>query len=96
MKRYFDREDFIEFLNLLEEGKYTKLFTESIENNNTEYNFLKTKFKDTVIILYDHPYGGIGIISDNPPYDWEDIAEGVFDDLECDGEYKVYIEENKT
>ena len=92
MKRYFDRENFISFLNLLEENKYTKLFTESLEGDITEYNFLKTKFKNTDIILYDHPYCCIGIIQDTPPYDWEEVAEGVFEDLESNGECKVFIE----
>lgn len=92
MKRYFSKEDFICFLNLLEEEKKTKLFTESLEGGVTEYTFLKTKFCDIDIILYDHPYGCVGIIQDTPPYDWEDVAEGVFDDLENYGECKVFIE----
>lgn len=92
MKRYFDREGFIDFLNLLEKDKYTKLFTESFEEEIAEYKFLKTEFDGTEIILYNHPYGEVGIIQDWSHYDWTDVAEGVFDDLENDGEYRVFIE----
>ena len=93
MKRYFDREDFISFLNLLEDNKITNLYTESGEDGSiSEYHFMKTEFCGNTIILYDHPYCCVGIIQDTPPYDWEDCAEGVFEDLESDGDYKVFIE----
>ena len=93
MKRYFNLPDFIVFLNLLEDNKPTKLFTESIEDGNiAEYTFMKIKFNNNDIILYGTPYGCAGIIQDTPVTPWDDYAEGVFEDLICNGEYKVFIE----
>ena len=93
MKRYLESEDFIEFLTNLKENKITELFTESIEDNSiTTYNFLKMKFSDNTIILYDAPYCCTGIIQDSSVAPWDDYAEGVFEDLTMNDEYKVYIE----
>ena len=61
MKRYFSKEDFICFLNLLEADKYSKVFVEYVEDGSTEeVNFLKIDFKGKFtyeVILYDHPSG---------------------------------------
>ena len=65
MKRYFDLEDFITFLNLLEDNKVTPLFTESVEDGSIEkHNFMKMMFSDNTIILYDHPMCQTGIIQE--------------------------------
>lgn len=92
MKRYFDLNDFITFLNLLEEDKTSKVFTESLEDESTEaYEFRKIKFAEETIVLYEHYSGEIGIIQDSPVAPWEDYAEGVYEDLVRDGEYKLFI-----
>ena len=93
MKRYFDLMDFITFLNLLEDNKVTPLFTESVEDGSIEkYNFMKMMFSDNTIILYDHPMCQTGIIQDSPVAPWEDYAEGVYEDLTMNDEYKIFIE----
>ncbi len=92
MKRYFDLKDFITFLNLLEEGKVTKLYSECLEDSSVgESNFLKMQFAGNDIILYDHPSGHVGIIQDTPVAPWEDYAEGVYEDLVQEGECKLFI-----
>lgn len=92
MKRYFSKEDFITFINLLEEDKTTKVFTESMEDGSVEsHEFRKTEFAGETIVLYECYAGGIGIIQDTPVAPWEDYAEGVWDDLVREGEYKVFI-----
>jgi hypothetical protein len=95
-KRYFSKEDFVCFLNLLEADKYSKVFVEYVEDGSTEeVNFLKMDFKGRFtyeVILYDHPSGSVGIIQDTPVSPWEDYAEIVYDDLIMNGEYKMFIE----
>lgn len=93
MKRYFSKEDFITFINLLEEDKTTKVVTESVEDGSVEFHeFRKIMFAGETIVLYECYAGGIGIIQDTPVAPWEDYAEGVFDDLVRNDEFKVYIE----
>ena len=93
MKRYFSKEDFICFINLLEENKPTKLFTESLEDGSVNsYNFMKIQFAGETIILYEFYAGGVGIIQDTPVAPWEDYAEGVFEDLTMNDEYRVFVE----
>ena len=93
MKKYFDLNYFIAFLGLLENNKDTKLFTESAEDGSiSSYNFMKLQFAGETIILYESYCGGTGIIQDSPVAPWEDYAEGVFEDLVRDGDYKVFIE----
>lgn len=93
MKRYFDLKDFITFLTFLEIDKTSKVFTESLEDESTEaYEFRKINFAGETIVLYEHYSGEIGIIQDSPVAPWEDYAEGVFEDLVRDGDYKVFIE----
>ena len=95
MKRYISKEDFITFLNLLEDSKVTKLFTESVEDGSIDsYSFMKLQFAGETIILYESYYGGIGIIQDTPVAPWEDYAESVWEDLIREDEYKVFIEGN--
>ena len=92
MKRHFDLKDFITFLNLLEDNKVTPLFTESVEDGSIEkHNFMKMMFSDNTIILYDHPMCQTGIIQDSPVAPWEDYAEGVYEDLTMNDEYKLFI-----
>ena len=94
MKRYFDLEDFITFLNLLENNKVTSLFTESLEDGSIDkHNFMKMEFSKNLIILYDHPSYTVGIIQDTPVAPWEDYVEAVYNDLIMNGEYKIFIEE---
>lgn len=93
MKRYFSKEDFISFLNLLECGKVTPLHTESVEDRSTDtYYFMKEVFLGEEIILYQIYSGGVGIIQDTPVAPWEDYAEGVWEDLVREDEFKVFIE----
>ena len=93
MKRYFDLKDFVTFLNLLEDNKVTPLFIESVEDGSIEkHNFMKMMFSNNTIILYDHPMCQTGIIQDSPVAPWDDYAEGVYDDLTMNDEYKLFIE----
>ena len=92
MKRYFSKEDFICFLNLLECGKITPLHTESVEDESTDtYYFMKEVFLGEEIILYQIYSGGVGIIQDTPVAPWEDYAESVWEDLGREDEFKVFI-----
>lgn len=99
MKRYFDLKDFIVFLNLLEVGKPTKLYVETIpyeeevEGDIEECVFEKINFCGEDIILYDTLRGSFGLIQDTPVAPMEDYAEGVFEDLEQEGECRVFIKE---
>lgn len=93
MKIYFDILDFITFLNLLEENKPDKVFTESLEDGSiAAHTFMKMQFSSNTIILYDHPSCCVGIIQDSPVAPWEDYAEAVFEDLTVSGEHHMYIE----
>ena len=93
MKRYFSKEDFIGFLNLLECGKVTPLYTESVEDSSIDkHNFMKMEFSGDTIILYDHPMCQVGIIQDSPVAPWDDYAEGVYEDFTMNDEYKLFIE----
>lgn len=93
MKRYFDLKDFLTFLTLLEENKVTDLFTESVEDGSVEkYQFIRMNFAGSDIILHDHPSKTIGIIQDYPYASWDGYAEGVYEDLVQEGEYKLFIE----
>ena len=97
MKRYFNLEDFITFLNLLEVGKPASLFVESvayeeeIEGEIEECKFQKINFCGEDIILYDTLKGSIGLIQDSPVAPWKDYAEGVYVDLVQGGEYELFI-----
>ena len=92
MKKYFDLKDFITFLNLLKVGKTTKLYSECLEDGFVyTHKFLKMKFANSSIILYDHPSGHIGIIQDTPVTPWNDYAKGVYEDLVQEGEYELFI-----
>ena len=93
MKRYFSKEDFISFLNLLECGKVIPLYTESVEDGSIDtYYFMKEVFLEEKVILYQIYSGGVGIIQDTPVAPWEDYAEGVWEDLVREGEFNVFIE----
>lgn len=93
MRRYFSKEDFVTFINLLEENKSTKVFTECLEDGDIEaYNFMKINFNSNTIVLYDHPAGCVGIIQDTPVAPVEDYSESVYDDFECNGDFKIFIE----
>ena len=93
MKRYFDLKDFVTFLNLLEVNRTTELYSECLEDGFVyTHKFLKMEFGNSSIILYDHPSGHVGIIQDTPVAPWDDYAEGVYEDLTMNDEYKVFIE----
>ena len=93
MKRYFNLEDFLQFLNLLEDNKPTELYTESMEDGSiSKHSFMKMMFSGNTIILYDHPYAVTGIIQDSPLQTWEELAEAVYEDLIVDGEYKMFTD----
>lgn len=93
MRRYFSKEDFVTFINLLEENKSTKVFTECLEDNSIQaYNFMKINFSGNIIVLYDHPACYVGIIQDTPVAPIEDYSESVYDDFECNGDFKIFIE----
>ena len=89
MKRYFSKEDFISFLNLLECGKVTSLHTESVEDGSTDtYYLMKEVFLEEEIILYQIYLGGVGI----PIALGQNYAESVWRNLVREGEFKVFIE----
>lgn len=93
-RRYFKLEDFIDFLKDLKVGEVKKLHTESMEDGEVRsYSFKKDIFNGNTFILYDSFYGEVGIIQDTSMISWEDFAEGTFEVLEMNGEYKVFIEE---
>ncbi len=91
-RRYFNLKDFITFLNLLEENKATELCIEYTDSSIEKYNFMMLYFNGNAIILYGNDNSHAGIIQDTPVAPWEDYAEGVFEDLVRDGDYKVFIE----
>ena len=91
--KYLNTEGFINFLEELPNDKITALYTESVEDGSIDkHNFMKMEFSGNTIILYDHPMCQVGIIQDSPVAPWEDYAEGVYEDLTMNGEYKVFIE----
>lgn len=93
MRRYLSKEDFVTFISLLEENKNTKLFTECVEDGHIEaYNFMKIDFNGNAIVLYDHPTYCVGIIQDTPVAPIEDYSEDVYEDFECNGDFKIFIE----
>ena len=91
MRRYFSKDDFITFINLLEEDRPVKVFTENTEGGYIEpHEFRKMKFAGEIIVLYELK-GFIGVIQDTSTSSWEDYAEGVFQVLTIDGEFKVFL-----
>ena len=97
MKKYLSQKDFIDFLNGLEVGKEKSLFVETIpyedeiEGDTEECKFLKVNFCGDDIILYDTLRGGVDVIQSTPVAPWEDYAGLVFENLEYEGECKVYL-----
>ena len=90
MNRYFDKEDFVYFISLLETNKQSEIYLECIEDSSvSKYGFLKIEFADSTIVLYEHPCGTVGIIQDSPIQDWDTLAEEVYEDFIAEGEYKV-------
>ena len=96
MKKYFDKDDFITFLENLEVGKETSLFIEHAEAETEECKFLKVHFCVEDIILCDTLNGAYGIIQDTPVAPWIDHAEFLFEAFENNGESKVFIKDDKT
>lgn len=99
MKRYLDLEDFITFLKQLEVGKPTSLYVETIpyeeevEGDIEECVFQKINFCGENVIIYDTLRGSLGLIQDTPVAPWDDYAESVFEDLENEGECRIFIKE---
>lgn len=93
-RKYLDREEFIDFLEDLKVGEVKDICTESMEDGEVRsYSFKKDIFNGNTFILYDSFYGEVGIIQDTSMISWEEFAEGTFEVLEMNGEYKVFIEE---
>ena len=86
-RRYFNLEDFITFLNLLEENKVTELCIEYTNSSIEKYNFMLLYFNGNAIILYGNDNSHAGIIQD------EEYAECVYDELTANEEYRMFIEE---
>ena len=91
MKEVTTWEEFAEFLNNLKEDEYYKVITKNLEGNISEYTFKKTDFNGTTIILYDNPVYDVGIIQDSMFIPKEDFVEGVFENLQDNGECKVFV-----
>ena len=85
-RRYFNLEDFITFLNLLEENKATELCIEYTDNSIEKYNFMLLYFNGNAIILYGNDNSHARIIQD------EEYAECVYDELTANEEYRMFIE----
>lgn len=93
-RKYLNLKEFIDFLKNLKVGEVKKLNTESMEDGEVSpYSFKKDIFNGNTFILYDSFYGEVGIIQDTSMISWEEFAEGTFEVLEMNGEYKVFIEE---
>ena len=96
MKKYLNAEEFVEFLDSLEPYKIVDVFTESEEDDSeSAHKFMKMWFDNSTIILYTHPYACIGLIQDTPVSPWEDYAKGVYEDFTVEGEYKLFIKEER-
>ena len=94
MKKYLDLEGFEEFIRNLKIDESQTVYTEEVDSGHIDaYQFKKIHFAGETIVLYDNPYADIGIIQDSALIPIEDYIEGVFQDLEMYGEYKVFIEE---
>lgn len=92
MNRYFDKEDFVCFLSLLETNKQSEIYLECIEDSSvSKYKFLKMEFAGSTIVLYEHPCGTVGIIQDSPIQDWDTLAKEVYEDFTAEGEYKMFF-----
>jgi len=94
MKKYLDLEGFEEFILDLKIDEPQTVYTEEVDGGHIDaYQFKKIQFAGETIVLYSNPYADIGIIQDSTLIPIEDYIEGVFQDLEMYGEYKVFIEE---
>jgi hypothetical protein len=94
MNKYLNSKDFIDYLREIKYDVPVKIYQECLEDNSVEtYIFMRTKFNGNTIILYDNPNGmSVGIIQDTPVAPWDDYAEGVYEDLTMNDEYKLFIE----
>lgn len=92
-RRYFNLKDFITFLNLLEENKSTELCIEYTDSSIEKYNFMMLYFNGNAIILYGNDNSHAGIIQDTSAGTWDEYAESVFEDLEHEGECRIFIKE---
>lgn len=93
MKKYLDLEGFKSFIAGLQLDKPEKFYTESLEDGEIcSYLIKKEEFAGDSICLYETPYCCVGVIQDTPVAPTEDYIEGVFDDFEHEGEYKIFIE----
>lgn len=94
MKRYLDYNEFCKFLEDLEEDKMTTVYTEDNDGNECENSsFMKINFNGNIAILFENAYGEVGILQDTHMMSYEDYAEDLFEYLEEEGRYRVYIEE---
>lgn len=94
MRKYLDLEGFEEFILNLKIDEPKTVYTEEIDGGHINaYQFKKIHFAGETIVLYDNPYAGVGTIQDSALIPIEDYIEGVFEDFEKEGEYKIFIEE---
>ena len=90
MRKYLDLEGFISFIGGLELDKPEK----SLEDGEiSSYSVKNEEFAGNIIYLYDNPYASVGTIQETPVATVEDYIEGVFEDFEHEGDYKIFIEE---
>ena len=94
MKKYLDLEGFISFIGGLKLDEPEKLYIESLEDGHVDSClFKKEEFGGTFIYLFKDFYGEVGIIRDTTLIPIEDFIEGLFENLEMYGDYKIFIEE---
>jgi hypothetical protein len=94
MKKYLDLEGFISFIGDLKLDEPQKIYTESLEDGHVDsYLFKKEEFDGSFIYLYKGIYGEVDILRDTTLIPIEDFIEGLFENLEMYGDYKIFIEE---
>lgn len=94
MKKYLDLEGFKDFIRNLKIDESQTIYTEEIDDGYINaYQFKKIYFAEEIIVLYDNPYASVGTIQETPVAPMENYIEGVFEDLENEGEYTIFIEE---
>lgn len=86
-----DVDGFIEFIENLQVGVPSKVFARNLDGEDESFSFLKIEFSGDTIVLYETYCGATGVIQDTPVAPWEDYAEGVYEDLNCDGECELFI-----
>lgn len=94
MKKYINCENFIQWLENLKLNNYYSLYVEKDDSEPMEYLFLRVVFDGSDVIIHSCAYGGLGTIFDTPIAPWQDYAECLFNDLEDEGRYKLFIKQD--